>query len=329
MATISRIAGLPSCASALLAGASLCTAAAMAQSYPTKPIRLIVPLAPGGPSDILARTVAQKLTESLGQPVVVDNRSGAGGSLGTEIAVKSPPDGYTIILVSNSLSINPSLYPKLPYDPVRDLQPIALLAEAPYMLVTHPLLPVKSVKGLIALAKARRGQLNYASGGSGTGPHLAMEVFKLMAGIDMTHIPYKGAGPAMIDLIAGQAQVMFANIIASLPFIRSGRMKALAVSSAKRSPAAPEIPAVAESGLAGFNESGQHGILAPAGTPREVVQRLNAEIVKALNLPEIKERLASEGAAIVGSTPEHYAAVIRSDVAKWAKVIKSSGIRAD
>ena len=298
------------------------------QNYPTKPIRLVVPLAPGGPSDILARTVAAKLTESFGQTVVVDNRPGAGGTLGAEVVAKAPPDGYTIILVSNSFSINASLYPKLGYDTLRDFAPVTQLAYAPYILTVHPSLPPKTTADLIALAKQKPGQLNYASGGSGTGPHMAMELLKLDTGVKIVHIPYKGAGPAMIDTIAGQCQIMMVNIIAALPHVKSGKLRALAVSSLKRSTVAPELPPVADT-VRGFDESGQHGILAPGATPRDIVQRLNTAIVKALNSPEIKARLASEGAEVAGTTPEQYAAAIRTDVAKWAKVIKASGIRPD
>ncbi len=303
-------------------------ACAQAQNYPAKPLRLIVPLAPGGPSDILARTVAAKLTEALGQSVVVENRAGAGGSVGADYVAKSPPDGYTIILVSSSLAINASLYPKLPYDTLRDFAPITMLASAPYILTVHPALPVKSTKELIALAKSRPGQLNYASGGSGTGPHVAMELLKQLTDTKLMHIPYKGAGPALIDTVAGQTEVLMVNIIAGLPQVKNGKIRAIGVSSAKRASVAPDIPPIAEA-VPGFDESGQHGILAPGGTSRELVQRLNAEIVRVLNAPEIKSRLAAEGAEVVGNTPEQYAAVLKSDVEKWAKVIKASGIRAD
>ncbi len=300
-----------------------------AGAYPVKPIRLIVPLAPGGPSDILARTVAVKLTENLGQSVIVDNRPGAGSTVGTDIAAKSPPDGYTMILVSTSYAVNASLYPKLPYDTLKDLAPVTLLAAAPNILTVHPSLPVRSMKEFIALAKARPGQLNYASGGSGTGPHMAMELLKLQSGINIVHIPYKGAGPALIDLMAGHVQAQMVNMIAGMPIVKSGRIRAIAVSTAKRSPAAPEIPTIAESGVPGFNEGGQHGIMVPAGTPREIVMRLNQEIVKVLQSPETKGRLAAEGAEVVGNTPEQFGAIIRADVEKWAKVIKQSGIRAN
>jgi tripartite-type tricarboxylate transporter receptor subunit TctC len=304
-------------------------AQAGAAAYPAKPIRLIVPLAPGGPSDILARTVAQKLSENIKQTVVVDNRPGAGGTLGAEIAARSPADGYTIILVSTSYAINASLYPKLPYDTLKDLTGVTMLAAAPYILAVHPSLPVKTYKQLAALARARPGDLNYASGGSGTGPHMAMELLKLRTGLDIVHIPYKGAGPAMNDLVAGQVHMQMVNMLAGLPIARAGRIRAVAVSTARRSPAAPEIPALDESGLPGFDEGGQHGIMIPAATPREIVAKLNQEIVRAVQSPEVRKRLMSEGAEVIGSTPEQYTAVIRADVEKWAKVIKATGIRAN
>ncbi|MBI2509474.1 MAG: tripartite tricarboxylate transporter substrate binding protein [Betaproteobacteria bacterium] len=287
---------------------ALVCAAAPAQQYPAKPIRLIVPLAPGGPSDILARTVAQKLTEGMKQTVVVDNRTGAGGTVGAAIAAKSPPDGYTIILVSTSYAINATLYPKLPYDTLTDLAAVTMLAAAPYLLTVHPSLPAKSFKQLVALAKARPGDLNYASGGSGTGPQLSMEVLKQRAGLDIVHVPYKGAG---------------------LPLVKAGRIRAVGVSKAKRSEAAPDIPTIAESGVPGFDEGGQHGIMIPAGTPRDIIARLHREIVKVLQSPDIKGRLAGEGAAVIGNTPEEYAAIVRADVDKWAKVIKNLGLRAN
>jgi tripartite-type tricarboxylate transporter receptor subunit TctC len=298
-------------------------------AYPAKPIRLIVPLAPGGPSDTLGRTLALKLTEVIGQSVVVENRAGAGGVVGTEIAAKSPPDGYTMILVSTSFTINASLYPKLPYDTLKDLAPVTMLAAGPYLIAVHPSLPVKSMKELIALAKARPGQLNYASGGSGTGPHMSLELLKLGTGVNIVHIPYKGAGPALIDLMAGHVQVQPVNILVGLPQARAGKLRALAVTTAKRSAAAPELPTIAETVLPGFNEGGQHGILVPAGVPREIVARLHQGIVKVLQNPDVKDRLAGEGSEVVGNTPEQYGAIIRSDVEKWAKVIQRTGIRAN
>jgi tripartite-type tricarboxylate transporter receptor subunit TctC len=290
---------------------------------------LIVPLAAGGPSDIMARTLALKMGENLKQSVVVDNRAGAGGSVGADLAAKSPADGYTMLLISNSYAINASLYPKLPYDTLKDLTGVSMLASAPYIMTVHPSLPVKSMKELIALARAKPGQLNYASGGSGTGPHMAMELLKLNAGISLVHIPYKGAGPALIDAIAGHVQALPVNIVAGLPHVKSGKLKVLAVTSEKRSAVLPEVPTVSETVVSGFDEGGQHGILVPSGTPREIIARLHQEIVKVLQSSDVSERLRSEGAAVVGNTPDQYNELLRADVAKWAKVIKVSGIRAN
>lgn len=317
------------CVPGLLVSAALCAAGAHAQTYPAKTIRLIVPLAAGGPSDIMARALALKLTEVLKQSVVVDNRAGASGTIGTDLAAKSPPDGYTILLVSTAVAINPSLFKKLPYDTLRDLQAVSLLAEAPYLLTVHPSLPVKTVKQLIALAKARPGELNHASGGQGTGPHLGMELFAMMTGIKIVHIVYKGGGPAMNDFLAGQTQVFLSNMVQAYPQVKGGRMRALAVSKDKRSPVVPELPTIAESGVPGFNEGGQHGILTPAGVPREVLAVMHEGIVKAMHSAEVKKRLETEGAGVVASTPAEYDAIIRRDMAKWAKVIQAAGIRVD
>lgn len=299
-----------------------------AQSYPRKPIRLLVPLAPGGPSDILARTMAAKLTESLKQTVVVDNRPGAGGTLGSEIVARSAPDGYTMLLMGvSTLTINASLYPKLPYDTLRDFTAISVLAGAPYLLVVHPQLPVHSLKELVALAKEKPGKLNYASGGTGTGPHLAMEVLKDKLGIDIVHIPYKGAGPAMNDLVAGQVQVMMVNMIAGLPMVKAGRMRAIGQSSARRSPGAPDIPTFAEGGASGYDSAGQHGMWFPAAVPRDIVKRMNQEVVNALRTREVSERLAHEGAEIIGNTPDEAQAVVKREVTQWAAVIQKLGLR--
>ncbi len=314
----------------LMLAASLVAGTAAAQTYPSKPIRLIVPLAPGGPSDILARTMGQKLTESMKQAVIVDNRTGAGGTLGIDLAAKSPPDGYTMLLVAvATYTINASLYPKLPYDPQKDLTPVTILAGAPYILVVHPALPVHSVKQLVALAKARPGELNYSSGGTGTGPHLAMEILKANARINIVHIPYKGAGPALNDLVAGQVQLQLANMIASLPLVKSGRLRAIAVSGSKRSSLLPDIPTLSESGIGGLDDVGGHMIMVPGATPRAIIARLHQELVKALQQPEVKARLASEGAEIFGTPPDEAAAIIRADIPKWAKIIKQLKIQAN
>jgi tripartite-type tricarboxylate transporter receptor subunit TctC len=311
-------------AAALAAGP---VAAQGAAGYPTKPIRLIVPLAAGGPSDTMARTLAQKLSEILGQNVIVDNRPGASGTIGTAIAVKAPPDGYTLLLVSTAVSINPSLFRELPYDTLRDLRAVSLLGGAPYLLTVHPSLPVKTVKQLIALAKARPGELNHASGGSGTGPHLGMELFMQSTGIKVVHITYKGGGLAINDFIGGHTQVYMANMITMIPHVRAGRARALAVTSLKRSPAAPEIPTIDESGVPGFDEGGHHGIVAPSGVPDEIIARLNASIVTAMRSPEIVRRLQAEGGYVIASTPQEYDALIRSQMEKWAKVIRAAGIQ--
>jgi tripartite-type tricarboxylate transporter receptor subunit TctC len=308
---------------------ALTAAAAGAQTYPVKPIRLIVPLAPGGPSDILARTMGQKLTENLKQTVVVENRTGAGGTIGADAAAKSPPDGYTILLIAvASYTINASLYPKLPYDPNKDLTPISILAGAPYILVVHPSLPVKTLKQLIALDKSQPGKLNYSSGGTGTGPMLATEILKANTGMKAVHIAYKGAGPALVDLVAGQVDFQLANMIASLPFVKQGRLRGLAVSGPRRSPLLPELPTILEAGVKGLEEVGGHMIMAPGATPKPLIDRLNQELVKVLQQPEVKSRLESEGAEIFGTSPEKSQEIIRSEMARMAKIIKQLGLKA-
>ncbi len=300
------------------------------QPYPVKPIRLVVPLAPGGPSDILARSMAQKLTESLKQTVFVENRTGAGGTIGIDVAAKAPPDGYTLLLVAvASYTINASLYPKLPYDPNKDLAPVSILAGAPYILVVHPALPVHNLKQLIALDKKRPGELNYSSGGTGTGPHLATEVLKANTGMTAVHIAYKGAGPALIDLVAGQVQFQLANMIASLPFVKNNRLRGIAVSGSKRSRVLPELPTISESGVPGLEEVGGHMIMVPGATPRELVARLHQELIKVLEQPEVKARLEGEGAEIFGTSPEQSVAVIRSEIERMAKIIKRLGVQAN
>ncbi|MGH8612363.1 MAG: tripartite tricarboxylate transporter substrate binding protein [Gammaproteobacteria bacterium] len=314
----------------ILGGALLsAVVCAAAQTYPTKPVRLIVPLAAGGPSDIMARTVGQKLTDMLGQSVIVDNRPGAAGIIGHDITAKSAPDGYTILLVSNSFVVNPSLYSKVPHDTLRDFAPITLLAVAPYILTVHPSVPFKSVKELVAFAKSKPGQLSYGSGGAGTGTHMVMELFKATAGINILHVPYKGSGPAIADLLGGQVQMLFVNALPIMPHIRAGKLRALAVSSTERLAIASDIPTVSESGLPKFDDYGIFGIVAPAGTPRQVINRLSGEIVGVMKLPDVQARLASEGATVVASSPEEFSKFIVSEVAKWAKVIKTAGIRVE
>lgn len=301
-----------------------------APAYPARPIRFIVPNGIGGSTDLVARTIAQKLGEGLGQQIVVDNRPGSGGIIGTEIVARAPADGYTLLMGTiGNLAISPGLYKKLGYDPVKDFAPVSQTAAAAYMLVVHPAVPVKSVKDLISLAKAKPGQLNYASAGSGTGSHLTAELFKSISGVDIVHIPYKGGTAGLTDVLAGQVQVMFNGIPSSMPPLRAGRIKALAVTTAARSPAAPEIPTVAEAGFPGAESTSWTGILVPAATPRPVVARLHGEIVKALKLPEVKDRLKLDGAEPVGSAPQEFAAYLKREIAKWAKVIRQSGARAD
>ena len=294
--------------------------------YPSKPIRMIVPLAAGGPSDTTARIISPKLSEVIGQNVIVDNRPGASGIIGTEIGLKSPPDGYTILLVSNTISLNPAIFRKLPYDNERDMTLVSLLAATPYALCVHPSLPVKTVKELIALAKSRPGELNHASAGAGTGPHLAMEWFAQRSGIKIQQIVYKGGGPAMIDFLAGQTQINLTNMITAMQHVRSGRIRALAVSSIQRSPAAPDIPTIHESGVDNFDEGGQHGIVAPAGMSKEVLAKLHSAIVAAMRSPDITKRLAEDGSSVVANTPDEFRTLIRRETAKWTQIVKAAGI---
>ena len=320
-------------AAALLVAASAhgqATSTSSGQAYPGRPIRLVVPLAPGGPSDILARSMAQKLTEGLMQTVFVENRTGAGGTIGIDVAAKSPPDGHTLLLVAvATYTINASLYPKLPYDPHKDLAPVSILAGAPYILVVHPALPVRNLKQLIALDRARPAELNYSSGGTGTGPHLATEVLKANTGMTAVHIAYKGAGPALIDLVAGQVQFQLANMIASLPFVKNDRLRGIAVSGSRRSRVLPELPTISESGVPGLEEVGGHMIMVPGATPREIVARLHQELNKVLEQPEVRSRLEGEGAEIFGTSPEQSAAVIKSEIERMAKIIKRLGVQAN
>jgi tripartite-type tricarboxylate transporter receptor subunit TctC len=305
-------------------------AAADRAAYPTKPIRFIVTFAAGGGTDIFARAIALKFTETWGQPVIVDNRAGGNGNIGTDIVAKAQPDGYTILLTTNAtIVINPSLQ-KLPYDPVRDFEPVSLVAALPFVLVAHPSLPAKSVSELIALARAKPGQLNYGSSGGGGGAHLSGEMMQTMTGIRMTHVPYKGAAPALIALLGGEVQFMFVSILTVTPLIESGKVRALSVTSAKRSPSLRNVPAMAETpGLAGFETDLWYGMLAPAKTDPRIVNQLYRETSRVLALPELKGRFEPTGTVMVGSTPKEFAATIKSDLAKWAKVIKASGAKLD
>jgi tripartite-type tricarboxylate transporter receptor subunit TctC len=320
-------------ASAALFGAFFGTVAAVnAQTpdYPSRAVRLVIPFAPGGSNDILGRLIAQRLTETLGQQVVPDNRGGAGGTIGAELAAKSAPDGYTLVIGHiGTLAVNPTLYRKLPYDPLRDFQPISLIAKVPNIMVVHPNVPAKSVKELVALAKAHPGALVYGSGGNGGAGHLATEYFRLMAKIQLVHVPYKGTGPAIVDLLAGQTQLVFAGVPGISGQVRAGKLRALGVSTTKRLAVFPDVPTIAEAGVPGYEATQWYGVLAPAGTAKPIVARLNQDIHKALQTREMQERLAADGAEPLPSTPEEFSAFIKAEIARWAPVIKAAQIRAD
>jgi tripartite-type tricarboxylate transporter receptor subunit TctC len=308
---------------------ALFASAACAQSYPTKPVRVVVSFPAGAGVDIVARTVMPKLADALGQQFVVDNRAGASGNLGSEVAAHAPPDGYRLLFTPASVASSQALYSKLNYNLVKDLEPISMVAAAPFVLVVHPSLPVKNVKELIAMAKAKPGQLLYASTGNGGSPHLATEMFKQQAKIDITHIPYKGTPPAVTDLIAGQVSMMFANTLSVLPYVNSGRLHALAISSAKRSAAAPTIPTIAENGMPGFDSVTWFGVLMPVGAPRDIVVKLNTELRRIVQTKAVTDQLIAQGADPIGSSAEEFAARIKTDIAKWTVIIKAAGIRAE
>ncbi len=300
---------------------------ALAQGYPAKPIKLVVGVPPGGATDAVARIVGQKLSEQLGQPVVIENRGGAGGNIGAELVAKAPADGYTLFLaVIGTMAINQSLYKAMPFDTMRDFAPISQLTSMPQMLVVHPSVPATSVKEFIAHAKANPGRLNFASGGKGTATHLAGELFKSMAGIEMVHVPYKGNGPAMADLLSGRVSAMFDQVVSSLPQVKGGKLRGLGVTTSTRSPAAPEMPTISEAGLAGYSVTTWHGLVAPAGTPPEVIRRLNAEVVKALNSSDVRDKFAANGVDPVSSSPEAFAAFMRAEIRKWSDTVKAAGI---
>lgn len=301
---------------------------ANAQQYPNKAIQTIVPYEPGGGTDLLARAIGQKFLENTGQPLVILNRPGAGTMIGAEAAAKSKPDGYTILFVTNAtIATNQSIYANMRYDPVKDFVTVTLLGLGPNILVVHPSLQVNSVKDLIAMAKSMPGKLNYGSSGEGSTGHLAMEFLKSMSGIDMVHVPYKGGGPSLIALLGGEVKMMFTNILAALPHIKSGKFRALGVSTSWRLSAIPDVPTVAESGLPGFEAVGWFGVVVPTGTPKDIVNKLSAEIVKIVRTPEMKERLHSQGLEPVGNTPEQFDEFNKAEIVKWAKVIKEAGIR--
>ena len=303
-------------------------AAAAAQNYPAKTVRFIAPFPPGGSTDFLARIVALKMSESMVQQVIVENRGGAGGTIGVEAAAHAPPDGYTIVMGHiGTFGVNPTLYPKLPYDAVKSFAPITLLAMVPNAMVVHPSLPARTVKEFVALARARPKQLLYGSGGNGSAAHLAAAYFELLAKIELTHVPYKGTGPALIDLVAGQTSMMITGMPAVMPHVRSERLRLMAVGTAKRLPLFPALTTLAEAGVPGYDATQWYGVLAPAGTPRDIVMKLNAEMKKALALPDVREKLAADGTVPVGNTPEEFAAHIKAEIARWAPVVRASGAK--
>ena len=307
----------------------LCLAAlAQAQPYPAKPIHFIVPFPPGGGNDTVARAIAQQLGPDLGQPVVVDNRPGAGGSVGAELAAKSPPDGYTLFLAGvGSHAVNPNLHARLAYDPVRDFTPITLVATAPSVLVVNPAVPARTVAEFTAYARANPGKLNYASNGNGSAAQLAAAMYESMANVRMVHVPYKGIAPALTDLLSGEVQLMFGTVVALVPHIQAGKLRALAVTSRKRSALLPDVPSLAESGLPDYEAGSWYGVMAPAGTPREIVERLHGAIARALKQPDVAQRLAAEGAIVIGSTPAEFGAHIKAELARVGNVVRAAGIR--
>jgi tripartite-type tricarboxylate transporter receptor subunit TctC len=317
-------------AAQLMLAAALLPFAALAQdAYPSRPVRVVVGLAPGGGTDIQTRLFAQKLTESLNRPFVVENRPGAGGTVAYAQVAKSPPDGYTLAGVTSGYTITPAVYTRLTYDPLRDFAPISLVAQAPFLLIVHPSLPARSVKDLLALARAKPGGLDCGSAGVGSSTHMAFELFRSMAGVKITHIPYKGTGPALVDAMAGQVHMLFGNVLSTLTYVKAGRLRALAVTTATRSKVLPELPTVAESGLPGYENSTWHGWLAPAGTPAPILSRLNAELVKSARAPDLLEKLAADGGEGVGSTPEQFTRLLVTEIARWRKVVKEAGVTAE
>jgi tripartite-type tricarboxylate transporter receptor subunit TctC len=308
----------------------MATLNAHAQTYPAKPVRFIVPFPPGGPTDIMGRLAAQRLTEAWGVQVVADNRAGAGGNIGSELCAKSPPDGYTICMMTVAQSISPSIYPKLGFDPLKDFAPVTLMATLPSLLMVHPSLPVKNVKELVALAKAKPATLTYASTGNGTSPHMLMEMFKWMAGgINLVHVPYKGASPAMIDQISGQIDVAFSTAIAALPFVQQGKVRAIAVSTKDRFAPLPDLPTVEQGGIKGYDGSSWQGVVMPANTPRDMIAKANAELVKMLKSPDMKEKILLQGGIAIGNSPDEFAAYMKSEIDKWAKVAKAAKVRVE
>ncbi len=307
----------------------LATCAGWAQSYPVKPVRILIGFAPGGGADIVARGLTPRLVEALGQQIIVDNRPGANGMIAAELAAKAPPDGYTLLVAPGNYAFAPAMYAKLTFDMATAFAPVSLLAETPLLVVVHPSLPVKSISQLIALAKSRPGKLAYASGGIGGSAHLATELFRALTQVDLVHVPYKGTGAAISDLIGGQVQLCICTLPSVLPHVRSGRLRALAVTTTRRTSAAQDIPTVAEAGVAGYEVSQWYGLLAPADTPAPVIERLNAEVAKALKHPDSRSRLQAEGAEPVGSTPQEFGAFFKAEIAKWTQIMQKAGIRAE
>jgi len=306
---------------------SVAAAQGTAEPYPARPVRVVVGLAPGGATDIQTRLFAQKLSESFNRSFVVENRTGAGGTVAYAQVAKSPPDGYTLLGVAGGYTITPAVYSKLSYDPVKDLAPISLVVQAPFLLLTHPSLPVTTVKDLLALARAKPGMLDCASAGHGTSTHMAFELLRTLAGVKITHVPYKGTGQALVDAMSGQVHMLFGNVLSSLAHVRAGRLRTLGVTTAKRSTVLPDLPTLAESGVPGYENSTWHGWLAPAGTPPAILNRLNAELVKSTRAPDVVERLAPDGGEPVGTSADEFARYIAADIARWSKLVKETGIR--
>ena len=309
--------------------ASLLSCAALAQSYPAKPVRFIIPFPPGGPTDIMGRLAGDTLSKALGTQFIADNRGGAGGNIGSDLCAKAAPDGYTICMFTVAQSISPAIYRKLPFDPQKDFTPVTLMAVLPSILTVHPQLPVKNVKELVALAKSKPGQLSYSSTGNGTSPHMLMEMFKWMTGTNIVHIPYKGQAPSVLDQISGQVQMAFNTAIGVIPHVKAGKLKALAVSTKERFPAMPDLPTVAESGVKNFDGASWQGVVMPAGVPRDIVVKLHEILAKSLKTPEARERLLALGALPSGNSPDEFAAFIKAETEKWAKVAKAAHIRLD
>lgn len=302
---------------------------AQAQGYPAKPVRFIIPFPPGGPTDLMGRTAADRLTKAFGVQFIADNRAGAGGNIGTELCAKSPPDGYTVCMFTVAQSISPAIYKKLGYDPLKDFAPVTLMAILPSMLTTHPSLPVKNVKELVALAKARPGALSYASTGNGTSPHMLMEMFKAMVGIDVVHIPYKGQAPAVVDQIAGQVQLAFNTAVTVLPHVQQGKLKPIAISTKERFPPMPDLQTIDEGGVKGYDGSSWQAVVMPAGTPRDIVSKVHQELAAMLKAPDTREKFLSQGALASGITPDEFAKFLKAEMEKWAKVAKAAKVKLD